>query len=368
MQPAISSFLGIAPGEIVSLKGSGLGSRAILVPARAGSDGLYLTQLSGVHRRSSGFNGVSAPLLYTSATSSVAAVAPYGVNGPTVQVIVTYCQGQTLLFRATVQVFAAAPGLFTADRTGAGQAAADQPGRHRQWRFQPGPAPGSVISLYATGGGQTSPVGVDGQLSTIAACQPVTAGPGIRRTRNGSLHGAIAIRAGPAPGEIAGLMQINVLLPLGLKTGSAVPVAILVGTCGVEQPVQRHYRRAVMTSWASGRRRAVLFQLPTFTSGCGLRHPWAARIHQIEQRYAAAAWNSGVPAPGPAPHNPAARPGVLHQVGIVSEWLLPPQLSALSGDALLPCKPSHRRSRSVGVNQGFCQVQPSRRIPAQAWV
>jgi uncharacterized protein (TIGR03437 family) len=36
--------------------------------------------------------------------------------------------------------------------------------------------------------------------------------------------------AGPAPGEIAGLMQINVPLPLGLKTGSAVPVAIFVGS------------------------------------------------------------------------------------------------------------------------------------------
>jgi uncharacterized protein (TIGR03437 family) len=35
--------------------------------------------------------------------------------------------------------------------------------------------------------------------------------------------------AGPAPGEIAGLMQINVPIPLGLKPGSAVPVAIFVG-------------------------------------------------------------------------------------------------------------------------------------------
>ena len=35
--------------------------------------------------------------------------------------------------------------------------------------------------------------------------------------------------AGPAPGEIAGLMQINVPLLAGLKTGSTVPVAITVG-------------------------------------------------------------------------------------------------------------------------------------------
>jgi uncharacterized protein (TIGR03437 family) len=39
--------------------------------------------------------------------------------------------------------------------------------------------------------------------------------------------------AGPAPGEIAGVMQINVPLPLGLKPGSAVPVAIFVGNTGL---------------------------------------------------------------------------------------------------------------------------------------
>jgi uncharacterized protein (TIGR03437 family) len=32
---------------------------------------------------------------------------------------------------------------------------------------------------------------------------------------------------GPAPGAIAGLMQINVPIPAGLKTGSAVPISIV---------------------------------------------------------------------------------------------------------------------------------------------
>jgi hypothetical protein len=114
---ASNQFLGIAPGEIVTLKGSGLGP-AQLVSARAGSDGLYPTQLRGTSVR---FNGVAVPLLYTSATQ-VAAVVPYGVTGPAVQVTVTY-QGQTSV-PATIPVFAAAPGLFTADGTGAGQAAA----------------------------------------------------------------------------------------------------------------------------------------------------------------------------------------------------------------------------------------------------
>ena len=51
---ASNQFLGIAPGEIVTLKGSGLGP-AQLVSARAGSDGFYPTQLSGTSIQ---FNGV----------------------------------------------------------------------------------------------------------------------------------------------------------------------------------------------------------------------------------------------------------------------------------------------------------------------
>ena len=218
---ASNQFLGIAPGEIVSLKGSGLGP-AQLVSARAGSDGLYPTQLSGTSVQ---FNGVSAPLLYTSATQ-VAAVAPYGVTGPTVQVTVTY-QGQASV-PATIQVFAAAPGLFTADGTGAGQAAAINQDGTINSASNPAPL-GSVISLYATGGGQTSPVGVDGQLSTSPLASqslPVQVYVGQEMV----LSTAQLQYAGPAPGEIAGLMQINVPLPLGLKTGSAVPVAIFVGT------------------------------------------------------------------------------------------------------------------------------------------
>lgn len=195
----------------MNLKGAGLGS-AQLVSARAGSDGFYPTQLGGTSVQ---FNGVAAPLLYTSAIQ-VATVAPFGVTGSTVEVTVTY-QGQTSV-PATIQVFAAAPGLFTEDGTGAGQAAAiNQDGTINSVS---NPAPiGSVISLYATGAWQTSPAGVDGQVSTLPLL--VSIGHQIVTTQ--------LQYAGPAPDEIAGLMQINVPLSLDLKTGSAVPVAMLVG-------------------------------------------------------------------------------------------------------------------------------------------
>ena len=219
---ASDQFLGIAPGEIVTFKGSGFGP-AQLVSASAGSDGLYPTQLSGTSVQ---FGGVAAPLLYTSATQ-VAAVAPYGVTGPTVKVSLTY-MGQTSV-PSTVPVFAAAPGLFTADGTGAGQAAAINQDGTVNSASNPA-AIGSVISLYATGGGQTSPAGVDGQVSTLLLARqslPVQVFIGQQMVT------AQLQYAGPAPGEIAGVMQINVPLPLGLKPGSAVPVAIFVGNTGL---------------------------------------------------------------------------------------------------------------------------------------
>ena len=216
---ASNLFLGIAPGEIVTFKGSGFGP-VQPVSASADSNGFYPTQLSGTSVQ---FNGVAAPLLYTSATQ-VTAVAPYGVAGAIVQVTVIY-QGQTSV-PATVQVFAAAPGLFTADGTGVGQAAAINQDGTINSASNPAPI-GSIISLYATGGGQTSPAGVDGQLSTSPLATqslPVQAYIGLH------LSTAQLQYAGPAPGEIAGLMQINVPLPIGLNPGSAVPVAIFVGT------------------------------------------------------------------------------------------------------------------------------------------
>jgi uncharacterized protein (TIGR03437 family) len=119
----------------------------------------------------------------------------------------------------TIRVFAAAPGLFTVDGTGTGRAAAINQDGTINSASNPAPL-GSVISLYATGGGQTSSAGVDGQVSTSPLARqslPVQVYVGQQMV----LSTAQLQYAGPAPGEIAGLMQINVPLPLGLKPGSA---------------------------------------------------------------------------------------------------------------------------------------------------
>jgi uncharacterized protein (TIGR03437 family) len=79
---------------------------------------LFSKELSGT---TISFNGIDAPVLYTSATQ-VAAIVPYAIKGPTAQVTVTY-GGQVSGF-FTVPVEASVPSMFTLNQTGAGQAAA----------------------------------------------------------------------------------------------------------------------------------------------------------------------------------------------------------------------------------------------------
>jgi uncharacterized protein (TIGR03437 family) len=208
---------GISPGEIAVLYGRSIGP-AQLVTAAAGGDGYYGTQLANT---SVSFNGIAAPMIYTGATQ-VAAIVPYGITGSAAQVTVTY-QGQTSA-AATVSIASSAPGVFTYDHSGQGPAAAiNQDGVTVNTAATPTKI-GDIISLYATGEGQTTPAGVDGKPASAPYPQPnltVTA-------TVGGLNAPV-IYAGGAPGEVAGLMQVNVQIPAGIQTGNAVPVLLRVG-------------------------------------------------------------------------------------------------------------------------------------------
>jgi uncharacterized protein (TIGR03437 family) len=207
----------ISPGEIVVLYGSGIGP-AQLVKATPGSDGSYGTQLANT---SVSFNGIAAPMIYAWATQT-AAIVPYGITGTTAQVTIAY-QGQT---RAafSVSIASSAPGIFTSDSTGQGPAAAiNQDGITVNTAATPTKI-GDIISLYATGEGQTTPGGVDGKPASVPYPKPnlpvtVTVGG----------QDAPVKYAGGAPGMVAGLMQVNVQIPAGIQTGNAVQVLLRVG-------------------------------------------------------------------------------------------------------------------------------------------
>jgi uncharacterized protein (TIGR03437 family) len=216
---ASGSGVSISPGEIVTIYGIGLGP-STPVSAQPGSNGKYGTQLAGT---TVSFGGANGPVLYTSA-SQVTAIVPYSVNG-TADVTVTY-QGQSFT-ESAVPIASSAPGIFTSNSTGTAQAAAFNQDGSINGPTSPAPA-GSVISFYVTGEGQTTPAGVDGKPAAAPLPKPVLP---VSVTLNG--QNVPVTYAGGAPGMVAGLMQVNVQVPVNLLqtfTGAvAVPAVIEVG-------------------------------------------------------------------------------------------------------------------------------------------
>ena len=216
---AASNLAGsIALGEIVVLSGLGLGP-AQITSASVGGDGLYDAQWSGTSVK---FNGTPAPILYTWA-GQIGAIVPYEVTGSTAQVTVAY-QGQTS-GPLTVAVAGSAPGLFTLNSTGWGQAAAVNQDGSINTALTPAPI-GSFISLYATGEGQTSPAGIDGKPASDFPPAPVLP---VSVTIGGVTVSNLQY-AGGAPGEVSGMLQINVQIPGGVQAGSTVPVSVQIGS------------------------------------------------------------------------------------------------------------------------------------------
>src|SRR5262245_56358440 len=155
----------VSPGEIVTIFGAFPGP-ASLIPLQLDNRGFVSTSLGGQQVL---FDGVPAPLIYALA-GQVSVVVPYGVNGKSsTQVQVTY-QGQSSN-TVTVPIVDVAPGIFTIDASGLGQGAiVNQDGTVNS---ATNPAvPGSFVSVYATGEGQTDPAGVDGKLGAAPLPKP----------------------------------------------------------------------------------------------------------------------------------------------------------------------------------------------------
>jgi len=214
----------IAPGEIVVISGSGLGPSQ-LVSAAPDSNGVYSVQLAGT---TVDVNGSPAPLVYVWATQ-VAAVLPYSVTTGPAQVTVAY-QGRTSASFAA-PVSGSAPGLFTLDSTGKGQAVILNANGSINSPANPA-KPGEVISLFATGEGETAPAGVDGQLASTSPPHPLL-------SVSVSIGGTTVTPnfAGGAQGEIAGVIRIDVAIPAGITGGPAVPVMVTVGASSSQQGV-----------------------------------------------------------------------------------------------------------------------------------
>jgi uncharacterized protein (TIGR03437 family) len=210
----------LAAGEIVSLFGTGMGPAT---GQQAGPDqaGKYPTTLGGVTVT---IGGYPAPLTYVS-NGQINAIVPYEVNRPflaNLTVLVRYL-GQSSNGVTLPQV-GAAPGIFT---TGSGTGQGLILNSNLSQNLSGNPATkGDVIVLYVTGEGVTSPAGVTGRITPTVQPFPQPVSGNVTVTIDGIP--ATVQFYGEAPGLVAGVMQVNVVVPQGVSSGS-VPVVVRVG-------------------------------------------------------------------------------------------------------------------------------------------
>ncbi|HUJ51056.1 MAG TPA: SBBP repeat-containing protein [Bryobacteraceae bacterium] len=204
----------VSPAAIVTLFGSGIGPDTPS-PLQIDSNGRVATTLSGTQVL---FNGVPAPLLHVD-SSQITVIVPNSVAGQTHAQVLVNAGGRTVA-QTSIAVAAGAPALLTFDPSGSGQAAVINEDGTVNSVSRPA-APGSIVSLYAVGARATS----DGDGAIAAEAQNVTSVQAVIGT---PLQLAQVLYAGPSPGSISALTQVNVQLPAGV-TGDHVPVWILAG-------------------------------------------------------------------------------------------------------------------------------------------
>ena len=216
----------VAPGEIVTLFGKGLGPDGI-VRSGVRPDGTLQNTLVGTKVL---FNGtVMAPLIYVT-PGQVAAIAPYQLGQVGTQAPYSLGKGAALQVVAAtgssnklrLDVVPSAPAVFTADSSGAGQAAALNQDNRTNSASNPA-APGSIIQLFATGEGLTAPAGVDALIAGATWPKPLLP----VKVSVGGAEAEITYY-GAAPGAVAGLMQVNVRIPAGVS-GAQSPLVLMVG-------------------------------------------------------------------------------------------------------------------------------------------
>jgi uncharacterized protein (TIGR03437 family) len=214
----------VAPGELVSIAGTYLGPSEGSA-AVADASGTYPTGLAGVQIL---FDGHPAPILYVSA-SQVNAIVPFSVAGAQATAVQVAYQGVQSA-ALSVPVAASAPGLFTADSTGSGQGAILNADMTQNLTTHPA-APNSVVAIYATGAGQMNQTLADGQMVSQLAT-PLAA---VTVTIDG--EAAQVLWAGAAPTLVAGMLQVDVVVPATVRTGTAVPVTLHVGNAAAQPGV-----------------------------------------------------------------------------------------------------------------------------------
>jgi uncharacterized protein (TIGR03437 family) len=206
----------IAPGEIITVFGTGVQSAPIGL--QIGADGKLATTLNSTQLL---IDGAAAPLLYVS-PNQLNAIVPFeaATSGKANVQVVSYGQPAAAW---DVPLAPAAPSIFTIPAAGVGQGAVLNQDNSINGPANPA-APGTLIQIFATGDGTSSPPGITGSITKGAGNTPL-----LSVTVSIGGIGAPVAYAGAAPGEVAGLLQVNASIPLNAPAGPAVPIVITIG-------------------------------------------------------------------------------------------------------------------------------------------
>ena len=220
-----ASYVGgaVSPGEIVTIFGRAVGPA---LGVSASGDRTFETVLAETRVL---FDGIPARLLYTSA-EQVSVLVPNAISGKSSVGIQVEYRG-VLSKAVTLPVLKVHPGIFSFDGSGSGQAAVLNEDGTPNSPANPARR-GSIISIFATGGGQTNPATEDGSIA---------GNPPPRLTASTRVHFPVCCiddetyeilaevsYAGAVTGFVGGLVQVNARLPESSKVGD-VSFALTVG-------------------------------------------------------------------------------------------------------------------------------------------
>lgn len=208
----------IAPGEIISIYGNGLG------PASGASytvDPLTNKVNFNLGGTQVFFDGRPAPVLYASATQ-VNAIVPFELSTAGSPVMQVAYQG-VLTTGTSTTLATAIPGVFTVDGSGSGQAVAVNQDGTLCDAAHPA-SPGSFITVYFTGGGGTIPSGKTGGVAGTTLER-------LTQTAVATIGGqpVTVSFAGAAPYMVEGVGQLNLKLADNQPVGPAQPLIVTVG-------------------------------------------------------------------------------------------------------------------------------------------
>ncbi len=261
--PVSSGQTAVSPGEIVSIFGQNLGPMvadtvplttvvgvqsfptSVPDPANPTNSFEVVFTFWDVTLTPPGNNSVLAPIIMLS-NNQINAVVPFevfaavGTANPSVSVVVW--DGAAFTNTYPVIVVGEDPGIFTLGGLGTGQGAIlnyTNSGSYTINSAKNAASRGSTIVIYATGMGTLVSPLVDG---VIANASDFLNDP-VQVTIGG--QPAVVSYAGAAGGSVAGLIQINTIVPPTISTGAAVSLTVSGGTAATARRSQANVTVAV---------------------------------------------------------------------------------------------------------------------------